>query len=289
MANKKERPVVYMKILFWILAVVSILIGLFVSVVCYMSHGLGLTGTGVGKIVCMVGMLAAVICIACMVLGIARLRKGNGKKAVAFALAGLVFCGIIIGGIFIDNALDTAQLEKSIAERNAQLYGENWDAPPVIEGIPERYQEVLNKYYAVVRDEWPADQLMDLGAVAMAEHYGDAPLDNIGFVLMDMNGDNIDELVIGAVQVEQQGNAVFCIYSDPQNPSYVINSVEGQLYYLHAGEADGMYEAEIVGHDSAWVIEKAKNENTFDFNLKEGPMDSTGRMTLDMIPFSSYK
>ena len=289
MANKKERSVVYMKILFWILAVVSILIGLFVSVVCYMSHGLGLTGTGFGKIVCMVGMLAAVICIACMVLGIARLRKGNGKKAVAFALAGLVFCGIIIAGFFIDVVVDTVQLEKSIAERNVQLYGVNWDAPPAIEGIPELYQEVLNKYYAVVRDEWPADQLMDLGAVAMAEHYGDAPLDNIGFVLMDMNGDNIDELVIGAVQVEQQGNAAFCIYSDPQNPSYVINGVEGKLYNLHSGETDGTYEAEIVGHNSAWVIETAERENTFDFNLKEGAMDPARRMTLDLIPFSSYK
>lgn len=290
MANKKERPVVYMKILFWILAVVSILIGLFVSVVCYMSHGLGLTGTGFGKIVCMVGMLAAVVCVICTVLGINRLRKGNEKKAIVFVLAGLAYCGIIIGGIFIDNAFDTAQLEKSIAERNAQLYGENWDAPPAIEGIPELYQEVLNKYYAIVRDEWPADQLMDLGAVAVAEHYGDAPLDNIGFVLMDLNGDNLDELVIGAVaQAGQQGNAVFCIYSDPQNPSYVINGVEGKLYYLHSGETDGTYEAEIVGHHSAWVIETAESENTFDFNLKEGAMDPAGRMTLDLIPFSSYK
>jgi hypothetical protein len=182
MANKKERPVVYMKILFWILAVVSILIGLFVSVVCYMSHGLGLTGTGFGKIVCMVGMLAAVVCVICTVL------------------------------------------------------------------------------------------------------------DNIGFVLMDLNGDNLDELVIGAVaQAGQQGNAVFCIYSDPQNPSYVINGVEGKLYYLHPGEVDGTYEAEIVGQHSAWVIETAERENTFDFNLKEGAMDPASRMTLDLIPFSSYK
>lgn len=279
-----------MKILFWILAILSIPVGLFVSVVCYMSHGLGLIGTGFGEVVCLVGMVAAVVCIACTVLGIIKLRKGNAKKALVFALVGVAYCGVIIAGIYIDDAVDTKLLEKSIAERNVQLYGENWDAPPPIEGIPELYQEVLNKYYAVVRDEWPADQLMDLGAVAMAEHYGDAPLDNIGFVLMDLNGDNLDELVIGAVaQAGQQGNAVFCIYSDPQNPSYVINGVEGKLYYLHSGETDGTYEAEIVGHHSAWVIETAESENTFDFNLKEGAMDPAGRMTLDLIPFSSYK
>ena len=279
-----------MKILFWILAILSIAVGLFVSVVCYMSHGLGLTGTGIGEVVCIVGMLAAVICMICTVLGSKKLRKGDAKRAVVFAVAGLVYCGIIIGGIFLDDAVDTLLLKKSIAERNAQLYGENWDAPPAIEGIPERYQEVLNKYYAVIRDQWPAERLMDLGAVSMAEYYGDAPLDNIGFVLMDLNGDKVDELVIGAVaQAEQQGNEIFCIYSDPQNPSYVINGVEGKLYYLHSGEADGTYEAEIVGHHSAWVIETAERENTFDFNLKEGAMDPAGRMTLDLIPFSRYK
>ena len=279
-----------MKILFWILAILSVAVGLFVSIVCYMSLGLGLTGTGIGEVVCIVGMLAAVICIICTVLGIKRLRKGDAKKAVVFAVAGLVYCGIIIGGIFLDDAVDTLLLKKSIAERNAQLYGENWDAPPAIEGIPERYQEVLNKYYAVIRDQWPAERLMDLGAVSMAEYYGDAPLDNIGFVLMDLNGDKVDELVIGAVaQAEQQGNEIFCIYSDPQNPSYVINGVEGKLYYLHSGEADGTYEAEIVGHHSAWIIETAERENTFDFNLKEGAMDPDGRMTLDLIPFSRYK
>ena len=279
-----------MKILFWILAILSIAVGLFVSVVCYMSHGLGLTGTGIGEVVCIVGMLAAVICMICTVLGSKKLRKGDAKRAVVFAVAGLVYCGIIIGGIFLDDAVDTLLLKKSIAERNAQLYGENWDAPPAIEGIPEGYQEVLNKYYAVVLDRWPADQLMDLGAVSMAEYYGDAPLDNIGFVLMDLNGDKVDELVIGAVaQAEQQGNEIFCIYSDPQNPSYVINGVEGKLYYLHSGEADGTYEAEIVGHHSAWIIETAERENTFDFNLKEGAMDPDGRMTLDLIPFSRYK
>ena len=278
-----------MKFLFWILAILSIPVGLFVSIVCYMSHGLGLTGTGLGEVVCIVGIPAAALCIVCMVLGIKRLRKGDSKKAVMFALAGLVFCGIIIGGIFLDDALDTLQLKKSIAERNAQLYGEGWDAPPAIEGIPELYQELLNKYYAVIRDQWPADQLIDLGAMSMADYYGEAPLDNIGFVLMDLNGDNVDELVIGAVQAAAQGNAVFCIYSDPQNPSYVINGVEGKLYYLHSGEAAGTYEAEIVGRDSAWVIETAKTENTFDFSLREGAMDPAGRMTLELIPFSHYK
>ena len=169
-------------------------------------------------------------------------------------------------------------------------YGENWDAAPAIEGIPELYQEVLNKYYAVVRDRWPADQLMDLGAVAMADYYGDSSLDNIGFTFVDLNGDSIDEMVIGTVaHADQQANEIFCIYTDPQNPHYSISSVEGQLYYLRSGKADGTYEVEIAGEDVAWVIETAQSENVFDFYHREGAMDPAERMTLAMTPFSQYK
>ena len=131
-----------MKILFWIFAILSISVSLFVSFICYMIHGLGFAGTGFGAVVCVAGMLALVVCVIGVVLGVVKLRKGNVKKAIAFALVGVVYSGIIIAGIYIDDAADTMLLEKDIAARNDQLYGENWNAPPAIEGIPELYQEI---------------------------------------------------------------------------------------------------------------------------------------------------
>ena len=276
-----------MKILFWILALLSFPAGCFVSFTSYLSHGLDLYGTGFGEVVCILGMLALPVCIFGAVLGIRSLRKGNAKKAVVFALMGLVFSGIIIAGIYIDDAIHTVQFEKELAARNEQLYGENWDAPPAIDGIPKLYQKVLNKYYAVIRDTWPADRLMDLGAVSMPDYYGDAPLDNIGFVLMDLNGDDVDELIIGCA--ESTGTLIFCIYENTENPSYVINSVEGKTYYLHPGKTAGTYAAEIVGHNAAWEITPATARNTFAFTLSEGAMDPADRMTLELIPFSQYK
>lgn len=279
-----------MKILFWILTVLSVLAGLFMSFVSYLSQGLGLSGTAIGEVVCILGMFAFAVCLICAVLGFIRLRKGNVKKAVICVLVALGYCIAIFAGMLIDDAVNSMMLEKSIEARDEQMYGENWDAPPMIGGIPELYQEILNKYYAVVRDRWSADQLVDLGSVSMADYYGDESLDNIGFVLKDLNGDNVDELLIGVVvQAEQQGNEIFCIYTNPENPHYAINSVEGQVYYLRSGEAEGTYEAEIAGEDRAWVIAPAQSENTFDFDLREGEMDPAGRMTLEMIPFSQYK
>ena len=278
-----------MKALFWILAILSIPVGLYMTVIGYFAHGLDLYSTGIGQVVDILAMLSLLVSIVCAVLGIIKLRKGNVKKAVLFALAGVAYSVIILAGMFIDEAVGSVRMERDIAERNEQLYGEGWDAAPAIEGIPELYQEILNKYCAVVRDRWPADQLMDLGAVAMSDYYGDAPLDRLGFSLMDVNGDSIQELLIGTTASAQEGGTViFCIYSDPENPFYAVNSVEGDIYYLHSGEAD-TYVAEIIGRDAAWLLGAVEGEAIVDINYQEGAMDPAGRLTLEMIPFSQYK
>ena len=276
-----------MKILFWLLAILSIPVGLFMSFICYLSEGLGLYRSTVGQILCYLGMASVVVSIIAIVLGVKKLRKGDVKKAILLVLMGILYSGVILGGIYIDEAVDSVLHNRSIAQHDAQLYGENWDAAPAIEGIPQSYQTVLNKYYAIVRDTWPGEELMGIGAVAMADYYGDAPLDNIGFALMDLDGDGLDEMIIGTTYApEGTGNAVFCIYSDPTNAHYSINSVEGKMYYLHADETDDTYLVEIVGQDAAWDIRPASG---FDFDALEGALDPANRLTLDLIPFSQYK
>lgn len=279
-----------MKILFWILALLSIFVGWFMSFLSHMMNGLGLSGTIIGDVVCIAGMLSLGVCVIGVVLGIIKLRKGDVKKAIVFALAGIIYCGVIFGGLLLDDAVHTMKLNAAVENYENKLYGEGWDAPSAIVGIPEQYQRVLNEFYVVVRDKWPADQLMDLGAVSMSGYYGDKSTDNIGFALMDLNGDNMDELVIGTTApVEEGGTAVFCVYTDASNPFYAISSVEGEMYYLHPGDAEGTYEAEIAEADAAWVIAPAQAENTFDFDYREGAMEPADRMTLDLIPFSKYK
>ena len=113
---------------------------------------------------------------------------------------------------------------------------------------------------------------------------------NIGFALTDLNGDKVDELVVGAIaHADRQGNEIFCIYTGPENPFCAIPSVEGEVYYLHAGESEDIYELEIAGADMTWVIKAAEVENTFDFELREGATDPDGRVTLALTPFSRYK
>lgn len=279
-----------MKILFGVLAGGSVLVSLFCSFVCYMGYGLDLAGSAIGEAVCIVGMLSVAVGIAGVVLGILSLRRGSKKRAVLFALLGVIFAAVVVGGMLIDEAVSSVRYAQDVAERMEETYGEDWDSDSAIEGIPELYQEVLNQLYVAVRDRWPADELMDLGVVAMADYYGEVSTENIGFALKDLNCDGVDELVVGTViPAEKGGTVVFCIYTDPENPFYAINSVEGDAYYLHAGETEGAYVAEFCEEAFAWVIVPAQAENTFDFTAWEGTMDPAGRMELDLIPFSQYK
>ena len=278
-----------MKMLFWILAILSIPAGLLMSVTCWLSEGLGLVGTGLGLVVVYAGMISVIVSIVCMVLGLKQLRKGDAKKAVAFALVGVIYSGVILAGIYIDDVMHTKQLEKEIAERNEEKYGEGWDEAPAIEGIPELYQEVLNKFYVAVRDQWPEDQLIDLAALSMAEYYGDASLDNVGFALMDVNSDGVDELVIGSTApVEEGGTLIFCMYSDPENPFVNLSGVEGKSYYLHFSE-ENTYVAEIKDADAAWLLGAEEGSNMVDITYQEGALDPAGRLVLEMIPFAQYK
>ena len=277
-----------MKILFWLLAIVSIPVGLFMSFLCHMSYGLDLYYGTFGAALCMLGMLSVVVSIVCAVFGVIKLRKGNVKKAVLLALAGLVYSVIVLAGMFSEEAVDTMLMEKDIAERKDEMYGENWDSAPAVDGIPEQYVNVLNEVYAIAKDQLDGD-LMGFGVVSMPEYYGDAPLDNIGFTLMDVNGDAVDELILGTAVPVEGGTAVFAIYSDPENPFYSVSSIEGEAYFLHPGESEGTYLAEIAGRDAAWQLTAVEGESIVDINYVEGVMNPADRLTLEMTPFSQYK
>ena len=287
-----------MKILFWLLAIASIPFSLFITIVSWFANGLALSGTVIGQVITAVGMFAAVVSIVCVVLGIIKLCKGNVKKAVTFAVVAVAYPAVILAGMYIDDAVHGILMERDIANRNEQIYGENWDAPPAIDGIPELYQEVLNKFYVAVRDEWSGDQMIGMSTLEMEKYYGDASLDNIGFILMDVNADGFDELMIGTTApVEEGGTAIFCMYSDPENPHDTLNGVQGELYYLHSVEG-GAYVAEIGGSympevgdtKGAWLLHAYdEGEKFVGIDHYEGALDPAGRLTLEMIPFSQYK
>lgn len=276
-----------MVILSWLFGAMSIFGGIFMSFACWLAHGLGLEGTIVGEVASIAGIFSILVGIAGVILGTRSRRRGGGKRALVLLLAGMIYSCSILVLMEVDTLLYRGQRDRAYEERMNEMYGEGWDSAPAIEGIPELYQTELNKFYVAIRDRWPAEDVQDMGTVTMVDYYGEASLENIGFALMDLNGDDIDELVIGTAEGEE--TVIFCIYSNVKNPHYSIGSMEGDIYYLHSGTEEGTYVAEIVGHDSVWVIKPAIPGGIFDMENREGTPDPAGRLTLEMIPFSRYK
>ena len=279
-----------MKIIFWLLAVFSLIIGLFSYVVSAAADGLALFSTQFGKIMCLVGQCSLIVCIICVVIGIFQLRKGKLKRAIAFVLAGILYCAVIFGGFLIDEAVGFKRHEASVTAYYEQLYGKGWDNPPAIAGIPRHYQTVLNEFYVVIKDNH-TEHLISLGAACMPSYYGDAPLDNLGFALIDFNGDGVDELLIGTTApVKEGGTAVICIYSDPDNPFAFPSSIEGETHYLYAEETNGSYLIETSKSDTVWVMNPAEKDKLLDVSDYQGKaLNAADRLVFDLIPFSQYK
>ena len=277
-----------MKVLFWVCSGLSIVVGLMIGLLSWVAVGLGLIYTPAGEVVCEVGKFAGVAGIIGALVGFFVLCKGREKLALLFALLGLFYSGGILAGMVMDDLWASTTRDREFDRYMEEIYGEGWDSPPAIDGISELYQILLNQFYVAVREEWPAEKLMELGACSMSGYYGDAPLDNIGFVFMDLNGDAIQELVIGTASPAEE-TVIFCIYANDKCPNYAIDSVEGQTYCLHDGEGEGTYEVEIIGCDYAWVIGPVIPGGLFDATERAGAMDPAGRLTLGMIPFSWYK
>ena len=104
-----------------------------------------------------------------------------------------------------------------------------------------------------------------------------------------MNGDTIDELLIGTTAPVEGGTGIFCIYDDPENAQYTLVTIESDIYYLHSGAAEGKYLAEIGGEAATWRLESWEGERGVDIIYEEVAMDPAGRLTLELIPFSQYK
>ena len=113
------------------------------------------------------------------------------------------------------------------------------------------------------------------------------------------NGENdVDALLHHAVAFKAEqtlsthggegGTAIFCMYSDSENPFQNLSGVEEDLYYLQSGEAGG-YVAEIDGENAAWLLKAEEGTKLVDITYQEGAMDPAERLTLEMIPFSQYK
>ena len=107
---------------------------------------------------------------------------------------------------------------------------------PVEADATAAYASVFETYTTLLREGWGGEELMahDLPLLIMY-CVGDAPFDNIGYLLLDVDGDGTQELLIGTLASDEfYAPIVFEMYTLTPDGSVarVFSSQERARYYL---------------------------------------------------------
>ena len=112
------------------------------------------------------------------------------------------------------------------------------------------YEQQIKRYHTAISQQWDMDVYWDQEMSSMVVHYYDeTPLDNVGFTLMDLDGDSIPELIIGAILGSDRDPLVFEIWTVHNgDPVMLAQSGSHNRYYLQYSEEEDLwsvaYEAE---------------------------------------------
>ena len=258
---------------------------------------------GIGEIIystaCIIGALGAPIGILGVIAGFILRRKGRKKTGMIVPLVGLIIQVTILAGFLILDGIETIGRASSDNQWYEETYGEDWDAPSKIDGIPRQYEKILNQIYVSVRDEWKGDQLYDpmIFSSLQSLYYEGDGLKNIGFAVTDLNGDGGEELIIAPINdVEGYENIVLQVYTEKRNPHQLYGSNDDMLHYFHLAE-DGTYYVECDrtwddGSKETFVYKITKGlseyEGRYDIEV-DRKVDAKDRVKLELIPFSEYK
>lgn len=84
---------------------------------------------------------------------------------------------------------------ETVLEDDSDSVSAPWETPTVLEA----YASVIGAYDTALDGSWDAAQMMEAGLNYMvADSFFNAPMEDIGYAVMDLDGDGREELVIGS-------------------------------------------------------------------------------------------
>ena len=140
----------------------------------------------------------------------------------------------------------------------------------VTNGALAVYAEQMNLIYQALAEQWSVDQYFDNDmSHLIANHYEGNAFANVGYALLDLDGDGKDELIISAVDKNYAGGLLYDVYSAPNGEViHILCGHERNRYYLQDMEDEGYgiaNEASDSAFRSAWYY----------YSLVEGKLELT--------------
>lgn len=96
------------------------------------------------------------------------------------------------------------------------------------------YPQQIDRYYTAISQQWDEVTYLDNEMCPLvARYYNGSPLDNVGFTFMDLDGDGIWELIIGAIANAEINPLIFEIWAlKDDQPVMIAQSGNHNRYYL---------------------------------------------------------
>lgn len=161
-------------------------------------------------------------------------------------------------------------------------------APEETPTVEQAYAVVIGEYYTALEQRWNGADLMEDGLNYMAaDCYGDEPLENLGYAIVDLDGDGIQELLIGPIKADEFfDKMIFSLYTLDENGvnKLVFDGTERNRYY-YAGKNRFANLGSSAFNDSFETTVKLEEGEMIDMTYTTAPADY---VQMELTPFSQW-
>jgi len=141
------------------------------------------------------------------------------------------------------------------------------------------YAEQIERYFTAISQQWDEIACLEQEMSPMVAYYYDGqPLDNVGFTFMDLDGDGIWELIIGAIKNAERDPLIFEIWAlEDGEPVMLAQSSFHNRYYLQYAPEDDLWSVAYEAENNA------ANRATYYLQLVEGEFKVIQGVIFDAI------
>ena len=161
-------------------------------------------------------------------------------------------------------------------------------APEETPTVEQAYAVVIGEYYTALEQRWNGAELMEDGLNYMAaDCYGDEPLENLGYAIADIDGDGVQELLIGTIKADEfYEKMVFSLYTLDESGvnKLVFDGTERNRYY-YAGENRFANLGSSAFNDSFETTVKLEEGEMIDMTYTTAPAEY---VQMELTPFSQW-
>ena len=167
------------------------------------------------------------------------------KKMLSACSIGMMLFVLTACGTKTQSVEQAKAGEESVTEQTESTVQEfvKKEEADVLGSYEEQYGEVLDKYYAALSEKWDGQKLSSEGLSQLSLYCQEGnALENVGYAFLDVNGDGVCELMIGAIHGDEFVNKMlFELYTlEDGVPVQIFAGQERDRYYI-AGLEEGGY------------------------------------------------